>query len=150
MQKTVQKSIWCVIFNSKCRTKHFFSPVIILPFPTGSYYAIKLRAWGILQSMHLKARIIYLYFPVGNFCLNWLICSTLIFISCNAKANGYIQEAKDRSFFSKSLSRKKCPIQSCLQRKPHNLSVCVGTWVCDLDILLLGIDPEKITLNMDR
>lgn len=57
MQRTVQKAIECIIFNSKYRTKNpIFFLVIILPFPVGNYKAIKIIAKGILDRMHLHAR----------------------------------------------------------------------------------------------
>lgn len=71
MQGTVQKSIECIIFNSKYRTKNpIFFLVIILPFPVGNYKAIKIIAEGIFDRMHLHARKVCLCFLVGNFCLN--------------------------------------------------------------------------------
>lgn len=50
--RTVQKSVECIIFNSKYKTKNpIFFLVIVLPFPIGSYKAIKIIAAGILDRM---------------------------------------------------------------------------------------------------
>lgn len=56
-KRTVQKSMECIIFNSKYRAKSLISfLVIVLPFPIGSYKAIKIIADGISDRVHWHAR----------------------------------------------------------------------------------------------